>query len=126
MTFDDIIIGGVCLAVGYWLVSWIIEKFQGRSKPGNTSELEKGSIAPDSSAARIESLDNTWYRILGVSSIATVSEIKAAYKAAVNKYHPDNVAALGEEFRELADNRTKEIDAAYQYAVNKYGAQFFK
>jgi DnaJ like chaperone protein len=29
-------------------------------------------------------------------------------------YHPDKVIHLGEEFRELAENRFKEIQKAYQ------------
>lgn len=40
-------------------------------------------------------------------------EIRAAYQALVRKYHPDLVATMPVEFREVAENKTKEINAAY-------------
>jgi DnaJ like chaperone protein len=54
------------------------------------------------------------YNILGVSRDSTQEEIKKAYRQLANKYHPDKVQHLGDEFRELAENRFKEIEAAYR------------
>lgn len=54
------------------------------------------------------------YTVLGIGKNATRDEIKSAYKKLVNKYHPDKVQYLGEEFRQLAEKRFKEIQEAYQ------------
>lgn len=54
------------------------------------------------------------YKVLGVARNATQDQIKHAYKQLANKYHPDKVSHLGEEFRELAEERFKEIQEAYQ------------
>jgi hypothetical protein len=52
--------------------------------------------------------------VLGVSPNATPEEIKQAYRQLAGQYHPDKVAHLGEEFRQLAEKRFKEIQEAYQ------------
>jgi DnaJ like chaperone protein len=54
------------------------------------------------------------YSVLGLSPGASREEIKAAYRRLAAKYHPDKVAHLGEEFREIAEQRFKEIQEAYQ------------
>jgi hypothetical protein len=59
------------------------------------------------------------YEVLGVARNASMDEIKNAYRKLANKYHPDKVNYLGDEFRELADKRFKEIQEAYQELVPK-------
>jgi hypothetical protein len=54
------------------------------------------------------------YEILGLKETASSEEIKAAYRQLANKYHPDKVAHLGEEFRVLAEQKFREIQRAYQ------------
>ena len=54
------------------------------------------------------------YSVLGVDKNASQEDIKKAYRELVNKYHPDKVAHLGDEFQKLADRRFKEIQQAYQ------------
>jgi len=53
------------------------------------------------------------YEILGVKPGASIEEIHAAYRAAAQQYHPDKVAHLGEELRELANTKFVEIQEAY-------------
>ena len=53
------------------------------------------------------------YAVLGVSRTSSAGEIRAAYQALVRKYHPDLVATMPVEFRDVAEKKTKEINAAY-------------
>jgi DnaJ like chaperone protein len=54
------------------------------------------------------------YIILDVSRDATQEEIRRAYRQLAQQYHPDKVAHLGQEFRELADAKFKSIQQAYR------------
>jgi DnaJ like chaperone protein len=59
------------------------------------------------------------YKILGIERNATPEEVKQAYRQLANKYHPDKVAYLGDEFKKLAERRFKDIQKAYQELVSK-------
>jgi uncharacterized membrane protein YkvA (DUF1232 family) len=59
------------------------------------------------------------YTILNVPKGASAEEIKKAYRELANKYHPDKVVHLGDEFRELAEKRFKEIEEAYRKLMPK-------
>ena len=59
------------------------------------------------------------YEILGVNRHASASEIKDAYRKLANKYHPDKVNHLGDEFKSLAEKRFKEIQEAYEQLVGR-------
>lgn len=52
------------------------------------------------------------YSILGVSKNASDEEVKAAYKALVRKYHPDNYAD-DNPLKDLANEKMQEINEAY-------------
>ncbi len=54
------------------------------------------------------------FEVLGITSTASKEEIKAAYYHMAQQYHPDKVATLAPEFKELAERRMKEINAAYK------------
>ncbi|UCD71064.1 MAG: DnaJ domain-containing protein [Syntrophobacterales bacterium] len=58
------------------------------------------------------------FRILGVEPGASPDEIKAAYRRAVAKYHPDKVTHLGKEFQELAHRKLLAIQRAYKALMN--------
>ena len=59
------------------------------------------------------------YRTLEIDRNASAAEIKQAYRELANKYHPDKLEHLGDEFRILAENRFKEIQRAYQELSGK-------
>jgi len=59
------------------------------------------------------------YTVLNVPQNASQEEIKKAYRELANKYHPDKVHHLGDEFRELAEQRFKEIEEAYRELIPK-------
>jgi DnaJ like chaperone protein len=61
------------------------------------------------------------HRILGVSRNASAEEIKHAYRELANKYHPDKLEHLGDEFKTLAEKRFKEIQQAYQELTGRGG-----
>ena len=54
------------------------------------------------------------YEVLQVRPGASQRAIAAAYRRLVLQYHPDKVASMAPEFRELAERRMKEINAAYE------------
>lgn len=53
------------------------------------------------------------WAILGISSGAAPPEIQRAFRARMAEYHPDKVAMLGAELRELSEAKSKAITAAY-------------
>ncbi len=53
------------------------------------------------------------YKILGVEVGASREAITSAYRKMAQMYHPDKVASLAPEFKELAERKMKEINAAY-------------
>lgn len=135
MSFDElvIVIGG--LVLGYWLVSFFFgqkPKFARRPEPGKEPpptggaqrdtpppqdpppEPEQQSEPPRNSAA--------WYEVLEISPRASATEIRAAYRSQMSKYHPDKVAALGKELKEVAERKTKEIGEAYKVGMRIRGA----
>jgi len=61
------------------------------------------------------------YEILGVDADASDGEVKTAYRKLANKYHPDKVQHLGEEFSNLAEEKFKAINDAYQQIKDQRG-----
>jgi hypothetical protein len=54
------------------------------------------------------------YEVLGIAPDAAPEEVRAAYRRESQRYHPDKVAHLGEEFQQLAHEKFKEIQRAYE------------
>ncbi|MCA1402549.1 J domain-containing protein [Bradyrhizobium sp. BRP56] len=61
------------------------------------------------------------YAILNVSRQATISEIKAAYRLAIVKCHPDTVADRSKSIREVAEAEAQRVNAAYDAIRNEHG-----
>ena len=59
------------------------------------------------------------YEVLGITVSASTEEIKIAYRKMASLYHPDKVAHLAPEFREMADRKMKEINTAYSSIKSK-------
>ena len=53
------------------------------------------------------------YKILGVDREASVEDLKKAYRKMANKYHPDKVSHLGEDFRIAAKEKFQKLNEAY-------------
>lgn len=71
-------------------------------------------------AASARESDSHYYAVLGLEPGADMDTIKKSYRQLSMKYHPDKVRHLGEEFREIAENKMKEINAAYDYFKKKF------
>jgi hypothetical protein len=75
---------------------------------------EVRSQARPSAAPSATNVPRTPHQVLNLSHDAGRDEITAAYRQMAKLYHPDKVATLAPEFKELAEMRMKEINAAYQ------------
>ena len=53
------------------------------------------------------------YSVLGISSDSEDLEIKKAYRKMANKFHPDKIAHLGEDFKDIAQEKFKSVTEAY-------------
>lgn len=64
--------------------------------------------------------EERYYSILGLQSGAGADEIKKAYRKLSMQYHPDKVGHLGEEFRQVAEEKMKELNEAYNHLKKKF------
>src|SRR5690606_28835178 len=67
-----------------------------------------------------ENTEEYFYSILNINRNSSVDEIKKAYKEEIRKYHPDKVEHLGNEFKEIAEKKSKDINKAYNYFRRKF------
>lgn len=102
------------LFIGYWVVSKLLTPQRPQTKP---QPEEQAAHARPEPPPRSEA----WFDILKVSPAASVDEIQAAFKSQIRQYHPDKVASLGPELRELAEEKSKAINTAYQEALRERG-----
>lgn len=61
------------------------------------------------------------YKILGLKSSDTDNEVKKTYRKMAAKYHPDKVAHLGEDLKNLAEEKFKALNDAYQNIKKERG-----
>jgi DnaJ like chaperone protein len=120
MTAVDIVVIVAGLFFGYRLVSNYLspntKPEQARpdaNRPRNDSPRQQweGSWEPAAPKAA------AWFDVLGVSEAAELAQIEYAYRVKMSQYHPDKVAQLGEDIRQLAEAKSKEINAAYETAM---------
>jgi DnaJ-domain-containing protein 1 len=62
---------------------------------------------------------HTAHTILGVEVGASIEEIRIAYKRMAQLHHPDKVAQMAPEIREVAEARMKDINVAYATLTEK-------
>jgi len=61
--------------------------------------------------------NETWFAVLGLTSAATIEDVRDAYKTLIKQNHPDRVHGMAPVFRALAEAETKRINAAYRQAL---------
>ena len=118
-----VIVGGLLL--GYGIVTILFNKKPASSTANSNNYSENGPQENRSHAEEPghnnsggeENIPTSWFRILDVSQSATKEQIVTAYKQKIRQYHPDKVAQMGAEIRELAEFKSKQINSAYDYAM---------
>ncbi|MES2568365.1 MAG: TerB family tellurite resistance protein [Bacteroidota bacterium] len=64
---------------------------------------------------------NSDYKILGIEVTATDDEVKKAYRQMAIRYHPDKVAAMGDEYQKGAQEKFQKIQEAYENIKKQRG-----
>jgi DnaJ like chaperone protein len=54
------------------------------------------------------------YKILEIDRSVTDDEVKKAYRKMANKFHPDKVGHLGEDFQKVANEKFQKVNEAYE------------
>lgn len=123
MTRPEYVVVALGLVAGYWMVSNFLSG--SKNKSGNRGSETPSGLDIDQEFAKVDAVH--WAVTLDISPSATVEEIRMTYKTQVSKYHPDKVATLGVEIRELAERKAKEINIAYKRAMKdrNIGEQFW-
>jgi hypothetical protein len=78
---------------------------------------QAASEASQQTEANENNANDTWFAVLGLSSAATIEDVKDAYKTLIKQNHPDLVHGMAPVFRALAEAETKKINAAYRQAL---------
>jgi len=63
--------------------------------------------------------EDFYVAILNLPKDFSINDIKKSYKQEIIKYHPDKVEHLGDEFKTMAEQKTKEINEALEYFKQK-------
>jgi hypothetical protein len=110
------------LVIGF--VAWMLMAQRRGMNPWDVLRGRLGGPRGRPSAPRPEDLTADFsqtdpYALLEVPPSASTEEIKAAYRRAVSRYHPDKVAHLGPEFQELAHRKLLAIQSAYEALQGK-------
>jgi DnaJ-domain-containing protein 1 len=124
-----VIVGGAF--VGYVIVYSLINQNENKSEKANTDSnsfkrdkrfQSNERINSDHSDDKERFIEENWFRILDIPESASIEEISTQYKRKIREYHPDKVASLGKEIRDLAEYKSKEINSAYEFAKTLKGS----
>lgn len=133
MSSTQIFVIAACAFLGFFIVSTMMgSKESDRNEGANDPREAKTYGAPKGASGRDHSGKGhstsergadeptmgfhgaaRWPNILGVSSDASDEQVRSAYRTLIQKYHPDKVANLGNEFQVMAEKRSREINEAY-------------
>jgi uncharacterized membrane protein YkvA (DUF1232 family) len=101
---DDLVL----LILAYWFIKRFLPGGHERTRSHTSGRAHQFGPDPAKEAEKDP------YQILGVSRNASQQEIKSAFRKQAQRYHPDRVSHLGEEFQQLAKEKFQEIQKAYE------------
>jgi DnaJ-domain-containing protein 1 len=92
------------------------EGYQGKDSSSNrTGRSSADGSGKDGEEYRpLEGKETDPYAVLDIRRAATQDEITAAYRKLAQLYHPDKVAGLAPEYKEIAERKMKSINEAYR------------
>jgi DnaJ like chaperone protein len=64
---------------------------------------------------------NAAYKILEIEESASDSDVKKAYRHMANKYHPDKLTQLGDDFKQAATEKFQKVQDAYETIKKQRG-----
>ena len=105
----------VFLLLAYWFIKRVLPGGYGQTRSHTSGRPHQDGEDP------AEEAEKDPYQILGVSRNASQQEIKSAFRKQAQRYHPDRVSHLGEEFQQLAKEKFQEIQKAYEILSNGAG-----
>ena len=126
MTVVDMVVIAAGLLFGYRLVSNYLSPNTGDGQKQPRTDSDRRNEAP----RQQEWQRNweppkpdvpAWFEVLEVPEQAEWSDIERAYRLKISQYHPDKVAQMGEDIRQIAETKSKQINAAYETAMNLRG-----
>lgn len=112
-----VVIGG--LVLGYWIMAVFVPSLRDGDRPTGDGREPADERAhgrfdhPGHAPAEVV----RWFEVLEVAESSPIDEISASYKRLIRQYHPDLVARMGRELRELAEVKSSEINVAYDIAL---------
>jgi DnaJ-domain-containing protein 1 len=112
--FDDLI------ASGFLFYFW--RKFKNQKNQKSYYSRSKSQTNINAGSDGPMNLDES-YKLLNVSSDASLSEVQKAYKEKMAKSHPDKVAHLSEELQKKAKELALEINKAYNNIKSYKGSR---
>ena len=106
------------LAVSFFIVWWLRKRLRVQPRPRARGPARSGGGASreESRGAAGGTPPPAWdpYAVLGIRRDATADEVSRAYRAQMKLYHPDRVADLGPELREVAHRKAIDIQRAHE------------
>jgi hypothetical protein len=137
MSAAELLVFLLCLFVGYWLVSKLLDKSgPSRREGGQPHDPPAGADRPrpaDATAPaghgefilRETHIDaratlSNWFQILGVRENAGKAEIEAAYKRRMALYPDSALAMMSPERRAAAEDNVRQIKAAYELGMRLF------
>ena len=125
---DGVILGTIVYLIRYGrLPNFFFKKQPPFQQPSDRKAADFASNKKSSQAKKpgdhkqqsAPHVPKTPYEILDIDPNASKKQIKAAYRQAIKKYHPDKLSHLGEEFSNLANKKFLEIQTAYDTLMGK-------
>ena len=81
---------------------------------------QENEINDDSNKDLLSKKEKIYGNILDLKGKVNFDDIEKAYKLKIKEYHPDKVDSMGDELKELAEEKTKEINEAYNFFLKRY------